>query len=1138
MESAQTPELTETPAAGATAGAHAPAVVPTPADTEALAREELRKKFEHRQSPAARGLAAFLSDPAQTAKITGKADERTNIIDQGERVTYALGPAAVGGLFGHLEALRREGLTAHFSERQGTPAAPLSGLMLDYDVFVADPAARLQERHIQRVACQVVRMLRRDLVFEPAGGRELVLHVFTIVKTAPALVDAGEGSKAPKYKYGFHLLVPGIRVSRGYKKYLLRALREDALVAGVLADLGALGDPRECLDMNSASVPVLFLGSCKRGGSPYALGSVLEVAFDAAFAERGAPAPPPVDESFYPMVRALRPDDLEKEGYNLVAEAAVCFEAAYPGGRRPLAPARACVYRPELASEIEDLASRTQNGVLGEAELLLAEHSLSTLAIHDPEARHLHQVLDLLDASYYSDRNKWRNVIFALANTSETYKPLAEWFSHKCPAKWADGGRDSLDQVWDDAVARRGAVANPLTKRSLVQWARGCNPERFRQISEQHYFTILAKYVYDFGGLLEHFMVAEVLHAMLGNKFVVDVDEGHRGKFTYCWFEFVVPGQAACAGETWKWRKEIEPDELHLYLSQNLVKVFDQVAAHIDEQRADAENEDKAKYYQKLGAMFQSTKRKVFNDTFKNGVIKQANYLFRRRGFVEGLDAEPSLLGVANGVLRLGPTCTLIDHFHEYPIMKFTPVAYRPFDPANPWVRLMLDAFADIVPEPDVRDWILFFAASSLAGGVKEGLLLLWQGGGANGKTFVMRMIAKALGKLHYAKKLKIALFTSESESADKPNSAVMQLEGCRFGYCEETRKCEPLNDQRLKEIVNPGEISARDLNSKQKNFEITANIMIGQNYNFDIKGLSDHGTWRRIKHYTSKVRFCSNPDPSNPFEKRDDQRYVREYPNDPACQEATLSILAHYYERLHREYGGCVKNVPCPTLDRESESFRNEQDTINRFITECVVLSPERAEPYTLSAVAGHYIDWYNENIDRRRHVASEIIQDLENSALRPHVRRAPNRTFNLHGCRVLTADHRGLDPGESYLGSPEEDVDDAPAPVLPASRELWWDAPPPDAAPGADAGDLSDEEFLEPYCVDTGFDEPGSLRATPRAPRAVTDGAVDRFVADACDDTPRLTAADVFEDGPEGPPADGLAGDDEIQEFVHIDE
>jgi phage/plasmid-associated DNA primase len=1085
--------------------------LPTPAETDAIAREELREAAQRKQYPAARGLAAFLREPAQTQMITGKGDSRTNIIDQGDRVTYAMPGDTVQSLFNHLEEVRRSGLASHFSERQGTPDAPTSGLMLDYDLIVASRDAQLQDRHVHRISCQVVRALRRDLIFPPeaaARRSDVALHVFTIVKPEPVAVLAGPSEdgaprEGARFKYGFHVLVPGIRVSRGYKKYLLRALREDAAINGVLGDLGVVGDPRACLDMNSPSVPVLYLGSCKRGGTPYVMGPAFEVSFEAAGGQARV-----ADEGFYPMVTALRPYELEAAGYNLVAEASLCFEAKYPAGKAPLVRAHECSYRPELAPEIEDLANRTRDQVVGEEELLLAEHSLSTLAIHDPEARYLHQILDLLDETYHTERNKWRDVIFALANTSETYKPLAEWFSHKCPVKWADGGRDTLDLIWEDAVARRGAVANPLTRRSIIRWAQLCNPERFRQISDQNYFIILSKYVYDYGGVLEHAMVARVLYAMLGNKFIVDVDETLGRRSPYVWFEFVVPGQSARPGEVWKWRREAEPDELQKYISENLVKVFDQVAEHIDEQQAEADDEGKAKYYSKLGATFLASRRKIFNDTFKNGVIKQANYLFRRRNFVDTLDQDPDCIGVGNGVLRLGPTCTLIDHFHEIPIMKFTPVAYHGFDPENPWTKLMLNAIADIIPEPDFREWLLFFAASSLAGGVKEGLLLLWHGGGANGKTWFMRMVAKVLGK-NYATKLDIGLLTAERSKPNDPNSAMMQLKGMHWGYVEETRKAEPLNDQRLKEIVNPGEISGNEKFKQQETFEITANIAVGQNYDFVVDTV-DHGTWRRLKHYHSKVRFCSDPDPANPFEKKDDQRYVREYINDPACQAAFLSILVHYYERLQREHGGLLKGINCPTLDRETEIFRNSQDSVNRFVTQSIVLSPGGGFEYPLANLAQSYHEWYDKNIDRRRHVASETIQDLENSALGKYIRRAANKTMVLTGCRVLSADSPGLLAGEAYLGVTAEGAEDAEQKALAAAiapeaaRARWWEPPAAHtterqavearAARREVAADDTEYHFLD----DADIPEPGvAARAAAREDNLLANDEIEDLLA-----------------------------------------
>lgn len=1006
---------------------------PSLEETSALASEKSRVEYERKNYPAAQMLAKFLKNPAQTEKITGRNDSRTNIIDQSYCVTYALPLDSVNNLFTHLEEVRLAGLIAHFSEKQGTPESPNTGLMIDYDLYVTNPHTKLEDRHAHRIAHQIVNFLCHDLIFPASAskkGNEILLHVFTIVKPAPVAVFTAEGKDEKKYKYGFHVLVPGIRVSCEYKKYLFQKLHNDKQIINILSELDVFGDPEKCLDKNSASVPVLFLGSCKRGGKPYKIGPSFEVTFEANLEGSSNKS----HGIYCPMIRSLNIKDLENQKYNLVAETSLCFTAKYASGN-PLVPAWKCSYCQEIETEI----ANTSQNIVKDGELFLAEHSLSTLAVHDPDAHYIHQLLDLLDDSYYTDRNKWRDVIFILANTSKYYKPLAEWFSHKCPTKWADGGRDHLDKIWDDAIEKRGNVKYPLTKRSLIRWAQDCDPKRFRQISEKNYYTILSNYAYGYVGGLEHYMFAKILYSMLGNKFVVDIDEGNRGRYTYCWFEFVVPGQKHCPGEVWKWRKEIEPDEIHKYVSENLPKVLDQFDIHIEEERNKAENEGLAKFYTTLKKSFLKTRCKIFNDTFKNGIIRQANYLFRKRDFVKSLDSDPLLLGTGNGVLHLGPVCTLIDHFHEYPIMKFTPVSFRPFDPDNYWTKLLLQAIADIIPEDDFRNWLLFFAASSLAGGVKEGILLLWKGGGANGKTFFMRMIAKTLGH-SYAKKLSIALLTSERESADKPNSALMQLKGCRFSYVEETQKAELLNSQRLKEIVNPGEISGRETYKSQETFEVTANLMVGQNYDFLID-TTDHGTWRRLKHYKSKVKFCNSPDSKNKYEKKEDQRFVREYINNPACQEAMLGILTHYYQRLQTEYDGFIKNVPCSTLDYETEIFRNSQDTINSFITETIVYSPNTKNQYPLTDISANYIEWHTKNISKCNHTASEIIQNLESSALQRYITRSANKTMVLTKCRVLPPENSVLCAGETYFGTKINKQGVSPhKPHYPKQSKQWW--------------------------------------------------------------------------------------------------
>ncbi len=403
-------------------------------------------------------------------------------------------------------------------------------------------------------------------------------------------------------------------------------------------------------------------------------------------------------------------------------------------------------------------------------------------------------------------------------------------------------------------------------------------------------------------------------------------------------------------------------------------------------------------------------------------------------------------------MLRLGPRCELIDHYHEYAVSQFTPVAYRrlayapgprgPAAPVDPWVRLALDAIADIIPEPDARDWILYHAAQGVSGEPKEGLLLFWEGGGQNGKTSFLRWVAKALGPK--ANKFNIQLLCSEREEADRPNSALMTFKHLNYAYCEESNKAQVLNVARMKEMVNAGEVSGRDLNSKQETFTMKVNVVAASQYSF-IVDTTDHGTWRRLRHYTSKTKFRKDPDPANPFEKKDDQRFVRTYPDDPMFQSAILAILVLYFERLQAEHGGELKNVRSYTIESESEAFRVSQDSLHRWLCEAIVVSPGNETHYALGVLGGYYTEWYGANIGKKQHVAGEIIKEIASSVVGKFLKIAPNRTLGLSGCRVLTAAERELGPGEELLNNvapPGEALaGDAFGVAAGDPRFAWWE-------------------------------------------------------------------------------------------------
>lgn len=932
-----------------------------------------------------RSLVSFL-DSSQF--ITEKNNQKTNIINVEEKRTWFIPPTHQDTFFNLLELCRRESRMLHYSERQETADVGKTGIMIDFDRYQTQSDAQINSKHYELLARCITKLLGEFIdLCKYTPDESFTFKIIFIRK--PAVLPTANGM----YKDGFHILIPEIQISRGLKKHLLAEIAKRGVIASVFRNIDHADDPNKMLDMMSASAPVHFFGNSKPGCPAYKLDFICELSIypDGS-----------IDKTIIDI------DKVNEMGLNLTQELALGF-----AGKSTWLKKQQMDYLVSLETKIQLLVEKTHKDILSCDEILTAENSVDILTMGDADAYHLKRLLEILDISYATEYEKWFKVICAIAHTSPNYKNLAIWFSHRKPESWS---QTEIDRVWAEALRNHNA---PVTMRSIIHWARESSPQRFREVEKENYFQILARGAYDNEGRVEQALAAKVCYAMIGDKFIADAVETGIGKNSYCWYEFVVPGQAMKHGEIYKWRKELgQPDNIHLFLADHLSKVYTQLNNNIKDRKENAANTAEAKYWTKVGNNFRSYMTKLNNDGFQNGVIKQAQYRFRQRGFIEELDSYECVIGVGNGVLEVGASPRLIKGFHEYKISKYTDTDYIPFDENNPCVKVLLRAFRDIFPEEDVFEYMLYHAATGLDARESSCILTLLVGGGQNGKSFFAKMIHNTLGNMYCASG-KSALLTSRVERAESANSAQMQMKDKRYFYFDEFNKCEVLNTGRVKAIVNPGWQSGRDLNQRQTNFKNTCNPICLSNFDFIID-TTDHGTWRRIYYYINKVKFCRNPTPGSPYERKVDPRFIDEYACDPAYKQAMLSIMVHYYEKLCKQWGGDIKNVPVPTIERETWEFRNRQDALNRFITQMIVKSPN-AEPVSLTTLSKVYAEWYNANIKEGKHNMMDIQAQFENSCIAPSLERRFSVMF-LTGHRIKTLPEEPLLSGETALNTREQ--------------------------------------------------------------------------------------------------------------------
>lgn len=967
-------------------------------------------------SKSIRSLHGFF---ASNMMVTEKGNQKTNLINVLTKKTFCLPNNLTEEFFGLYEECRKDRCQLHFSERQQTADQPVSGVMIDFDRYQDTADRQLTQNILVRFVRALTILLESSLAMPDSG----TFHCFVIMKPAVAHCPTA----AHPYKDGAHILIPEIMVSVAYKKWLVRQLVEKS--NEIFRGLTNGAPLNETIDKMSAVVPVHFFGSCKPGvATPYPLTHIFRITSDFGdinvtplnLAQTLA-GPHPYDPMSCdaPTIAGKSADSVILEGINWSYEMSIGHSRDTFAGVPTWLRKRTVQYKPSFEGVINTQSEKLADGVLSDLELRRDEEEISLININNPNAKYINDLLSIVDIKYAETYEAWFKVICAVAHSgrSADYKSVARNFSRRRPSSWSE---DEFERVWAEACG--GRATTPVTIGSIINWARTSAPAAYAAVDSEHHVTILRRAALENEGRIEHANVARLCKAMCGGKFVVDCGVNPKtGKPGYCWFEFVTPGQAMTYGEVYKWRVEYEPDNVHLFIADHLPKVYSVVSEYIKQKKDEAADDVLAKYWVGVGKGFKQSQRSLGNDGFQNGIVRQARFRFRQRGFMESMDADPMIIGVGNGVLELGRNPRLIRGYHEYRISKFTPVDYVPFDIHDEPTRILLRAFADIFPEQDVLDFMLFHASTGMTAQESACLFLMCVGGGRNGKSFFMKMMHNTLGN-QYCAAGKPAILVSPSEKAGDANSAMMQTKGKRAFYVEEFGKSEILNTGRMKSIVTPGWQSGRDLYEKQCNFVPTSNIIAMSNFPLLVE-LTDHGTWRRIYYYKNKVKFDENPDPENPYEKLVDHRYVDVYPNSPVFQSAMMSIMVEWGRRLEEEYCGDLKRVPVPTIVRETTEFRNSQDFLNRWLTTYLFTSPGSPD-IPMTELASTYAAWVV-SVGRSRPTVDDVCGQLENSAIAQFIWRESKTRVYLRGFRIKAEPEEIGAPGEEDFGATADSVD-----------------------------------------------------------------------------------------------------------------
>ena len=276
------------------------------------------------------------------------------------------------------------------------------------------------------------------------------------------------------------------------------------------------------------------------------------------------------------------------------------------------------------------------------------------------------------------------------------------------------------------------------------------------------------------------------------------------------------------------------------------------------------------------------------------------------------LDSDNELLNCQNGTIDL-LTGNLQPHNPEDYITKIVPFDYDPEHTSPIWENFL----SEIMPNSTVIRFLKRAVGSALSGNLRENVLFLLYGSGANGKTTFLETIESVTGD--YGKAIDPQLFVLAKHPAHPTN--VADLKGVRYGYTVEVGDGKRLNEAMVKRLTGRDKMKGRFMRQDFFVFSPTHTLFYAVNHLPEIHG-TDSGIWRRILRVPFEVEI--------PVPKQD--------------LDLQAKLLAEGAGILAWAVSGCLEwkkeglGVP-DAVTNATQEYRDESNLLGRFIDECCVI-------------------------------------------------------------------------------------------------------------------------------------------------------------------------------------------------------
>lgn len=301
------------------------------------------------------------------------------------------------------------------------------------------------------------------------------------------------------------------------------------------------------------------------------------------------------------------------------------------------------------------------------------------------------------------------------------------------------------------------------------------------------------------------------------------------------------------------------------------------------------------------------------------------------------LDVDPWLLNCSNGTLDLR-TGTLRPHRRSDRITRLAPVAYKVDAKCPRWERFL----SEIVPDFEVRGFLQRFAGYCLTGVIRQRIVALFYGTGANGKSVYVLTLRAMMGD--YASTMAPGLLMSRQNEAHPTEQA--DLLGVRLAVCSEVRSDRSFDEEATKRLSGGDPIKARRMREDFFEFFPTWKLVLFVNHKPRVRDTTN-SIWDRIREVPFEVRIEPDKQDADLKEK---------------LREEMSGILAWAVRgcAIWRDVGLAEPEAVMSATNQ----YRQEQDQVGQFLGDLCTLDPQAEVLSRL--LYESYVRWTESNGER----------------------------------------------------------------------------------------------------------------------------------------------------------------------------